>query len=286
MCGKRLHRARVRGFCRGVERAIGMFDEALHLCGTPVYVLHELVHNSAVTAGMRERGAIFVDCIDDVPSGSVLLLGAHGVGRQVEEIAADGRFRVVVNAVCPFVRRLHEVASSVLPEEDLVLFGKAGHSEAIGIVGHAGTLRCHIVSEVSDIDRLPPLVRPTYLVQTTMNREESERILECLRVRYPEIRHGGGVCSSSLEHQRALDELCSCCDGILVIGSSHSSNAMRLVEGAHRRGCAAWLVDEVSSIPSAAMEVEELGVIGGASVPVEVFDRICATFAERGYELI
>ena len=280
---RRLVLASVSGFCQGVEHALQLFDEALRRHGAPIHLLHELVHNRHVTEEMARRGAVFVSDLDEVPDGSVLLLGAHGVSRRIEEEAGRRRLRAVLNATCPFVARLHRLAASLRPDEDLVLYGQPGHPEAIGIIGHAGTERCHIISGPEDATRLGPLHRPMLLIQTTMSHESAERVVAAMRGTYPDLRCVTDVCHASRQRQAALEQLCREAAAIVVIGSPHSANANRLVEVARAHGRRAWLVENADSLPPDVWRETSLGLIGGASVPPDLLLRVRDALLAGGF---
>lgn len=280
---RRLVLASVSGFCQGVEHALQLFDEALRRHGAPIHLLHELVHNRHVTEDMARRGAVFVSDLDEVPDGSVLLLGAHGVPSSIEEASAHRPFRAVLDATCPFVARLHRLAASLRPDEDLVLYGQPGHPEAIGIIGHAGTARCHIISDPADATRLGPLHHPMLLIQTTMSHEAAERVVAAMCQTYPDLRCVTDVCHASRQRQAALEHLCREAAAIVVIGSPHSANANRLVEVARAHGRRAWLVEDADSLPPDVWHETSLGLIGGASVPPNLLRRVRDTLLDGGF---
>lgn len=283
---RKLFLADVAGFCQGVEHALALFQQARQQFGTPIYLLHELVHNRQVTHDMSRQGAVFVHSLDDVPPQAVLLLGAHGVSKAIEIQAQQMPLRALVNATCPFVSRLHRLAAQLAPEDDLILFGQPGHPEAIGILGHATTTHCHIITSPDDARRLPKtLRRPLLLVQTTMSHEETHQVIAILTSMFPDLRCPTDVCNASRQRQDALEQLCAQADAILVVGSAHSANANRLVNVARARGKRSWLIDSENDLPAALADESSLGLIGGASVPPELLHHVQERLVQLGFQL-
>lgn len=254
-----------RGFCAGVRGALEAFEEARREHGSPIYVLHELVHNRRVSGDMKKKGAVFVSSLAEVPAGSVVLFGAHGTGR-AEHLEAEKRGLRVIDACCPRVKRLHRAAAAIPAEDELIIFGNPDHPEVRGVAGHSGTERVFIVKSRSEIADLPPMHRPTLLCQTTRDHREIEEISALLREKYPGISVNSGVCDAVFRRQRAVEELAPQVDAVVIVGSPHSSNANRMRDVASRLGKAAFLVEGPEDLP----DLSGYGVIAlgaGASTP-------------------
>ena len=268
-----------RGFCAGVRGALEAFEKARQEHGSPIYVLHELVHNRRVSEDMRKKGAVFVSSLAEVPAGSVVLFGAHGTGR-AEHLEAEKRGLRVVDACCPRVKRLHRAASAIPPEDELVIFGNPDHPEVRGVAGHAGTGKVFIVNSGSEIAALPPMRRPVLLCQTTRDHREIEEISALLREKYPDIRINSGVCDAVFRRQRAVEELAPQADAVVIVGSPHSSNANRMRDVASRLGKAAFLVEGPDDLPDlGAYRVIALGA--GASTPDDAVREVCEALSGK-----
>lgn len=263
------------GFCGGVRHAMQSFERlrAETPPDKPVYVLHELVHNRIVTEQMASRGAIFIQKPEELPRGATCLIGAHGVGREAEQLLRNRAGRLV-DATCPIVKNIQQVAAGLAENEELVLAGLRGHPEVEGILGHAGTSRQFLVSSVDEVARLPELSNPVMLCQTTMHHEIVDRIFAALQKRFPSARRGGVICHASSERQAAVEALVSHIDLLLVIGSPHSSNANRLREIGERAGIPSYLVDGPEQLPADLAKFSRIGVAAGASTPDEQIQRV------------
>jgi 4-hydroxy-3-methylbut-2-enyl diphosphate reductase len=265
------------GFCGGVKRAMELFRQACRENeGRPVYVLHELVHNLRVTAGMKEQGARFTDSPEELPPGATVLIGAHGIAPGVE---AQLRKRAgkVIDATCPLVKQVQAAAAALTPEDELVFHGLAGHPEAEGILGRAGTEHRYVISCLEDVAALPELERPALLAQTTLNHRETDRVFAALQKRFPNARRLGAICSASFERQNAVEKLVPQIDALVVIGSDHSSNANRLREIGSASGIPSWLVDDTGKLPPEISSCHRIGLTAGASTPPEqIEDAISA----------
>ncbi|MCQ2378997.1 MAG: 4-hydroxy-3-methylbut-2-enyl diphosphate reductase [Victivallaceae bacterium] len=276
--------ARERGFCAGVRAALKCFDDTLQSTGAPLYVLHELVHNRAVTRDLTARGAVFVESVENVPENATLLFGAHGVPKSCI-LAAEKRNVRFVDATCPLVARLQRAAGAVSPERDLLLFGSENHPEMQGVKACAGTDKIHFISRIEEVDDLPgKLTRPVLLSQTTRNRREIDEIRALLKTRYPDLEDHAGVCNAVSLRQEAVREMAARCDVVLVAGSPHSSNALRLKEIAEECGARAFLLDDDAPLPEAELtEAGCVGVASGASTPESSVEKIIAGLHRFGY---
>jgi len=278
--------ANPRGFCAGVDRAIEIVELALERFGPPVYVRHEIVHNRHVVAGLRAKGAVFVEDPADVPEGALLVFSAHGVSPAVRR-AAEARALRVIDATCPLVTKVHVETLRMAKEGfDIVLVGHEGHVEVEGTMGHAAE-HIHLVQSVDDVEHLE--VRdPTRLgcvTQTTLSVDDTRDVLEALRRRFPAIvlPRKNDICYATQNRQNAVKELTRRADVVVVVGAPESSNSNRLVELAAKRGARAYLVQDAGDIDPSWLEGARcVGVTAGASAPevlVEAVTRRLATLA-------
>lgn len=289
--------ANPRGFCAGVDRAIAIVERALESYGAPIYVRHEVVHNRFVVDGLRARGAVFVENLDEVPDGAVLIFSAHGVPQGVRH-QAEMRGLRVFDATCPLVTKVHmEVARLGRLGKDVVLVGHAGHPEVEGTMGqwepgYAG--RIHLVESCADVERLL-LSQPenvAYVTQTTLSVDDTRAIVAALRARYPAIDgpRKDDICYATQNRQDAVRELASRVDLMLVVGSRSSSNSNRLRELAEKHGVPAFLIDGPESIDPVWLEGKlRVGLTAGASAPEQlvrdVIEHLRAVGAEAVHEL-
>lgn len=278
--------ANPRGFCAGVDRAIEIVNRALEVYGAPVYVRHEVVHNRTVVSQLRNKGAIFVDEIEEVPEGSLVIFSAHGVSKAVRRQAEEKHLKVF-DATCPLVTKVHlEVEKFSRQKRDTILIGHAGHPEVEGTMGqyesvHQGGI--HLVESVDDVARLEienPF-RVSYVTQTTLSVDDTARVIDALREKYPEIQgpRKDDICYATQNRQDAVKQLALECDLILVVGSANSSNSNRLRELAERIGVTAYLIDNVADFRDEWLEgVKAVGITSGASAPEglvqDVVDRL------------
>jgi 4-hydroxy-3-methylbut-2-en-1-yl diphosphate reductase len=281
---------RPRGFCAGVDRAIEIVDLALDLFPPPLYVRKEIVHNRAVVEGFRTRGVIFVDSLDEVPEGRVVIFSAHGVSPSVREDAQRRRLRVI-DATCPLVTKVHlEVRRFVKQGYEIFLIGHAGHDEVLGTTGEAPE-RIHLVGSVEEAQRLqlPRHDKLVYLTQTTLSVDETRDIVAALQARFPRLTGPpkDDICYATQNRQEAVKALVG--DGaqvVLVLGSESSSNSKRLCEVAEENGARAYLVDGVADIdPSWLAGVEHVGVTAGASAPEHLVQEVLAWLAAQGAQI-
>ena len=276
-----------RGYCAGVDRAVQTVERALELHGAPVYVRKEIVHNKHVVETLRDRGAVFVDELDDsIPEGAITVFSAHGVSPAVHA-DAERRQLQTIDATCPLVTKVHREALKFAGEGyTIVLIGHSGHEEVEGTMGEAPE---HIVLveteadvdalEVSDPDKI------AYVSQTTLSVDETRAIINRLRERFPKITgpRADDICYATTNRQAAVKQMAPLCDLVLVIGSRNSSNSNRLVEVARDQGTDAQLIDNEGQVPDEWLEGKRVvGITSGASAPEELVERLVAFFRDRG----
>ncbi len=285
--------ANPRGFCAGVERAIAIVERAIEKFGAPIYVRHEVVHNKYVCDDLRAKGAVFIDDLADVPSGSTLVFSAHGVSQAVREEAASRGLKIF-DATCPLVTKVHvEVGKMRKEGREIIMIGHKGHPEVEGTMGQSRQ-GMHLVETVADVDRLAvkDAARLAYVTQTTLSVDDAEKVVSTLRQRFPSIvgPKRDDICYATQNRQDAVRTLVDSCDLILVVGSSTSSNSNRLREVAESRGVPAYLVDRADQIQAEWLSgVRRTGLTAGASAPEllvqEVILRLTALGAEAVLEL-
>ncbi len=260
-----------RGFCAGVERAIEIVERALERFGPPVYVRREIVHNHHVVDDLRNRGAIFVDELAQVPAGSVAVFSAHGVSPAVRTDAARRGLRVI-DATCPLVAKVHQEALRFAQEEaEILMIGHEGHEEVEGTMGEAPE-RIRLVTSVADVERLeiPPDRPIAVLTQTTLSVDDTAAIMAAIRQRFPQAETPAkdDICYATQNRQSAVKALAARADLVLVIGSHNSSNSQRLREVAAAVGTRAYLIDDVQHLdPAWLLGVETVAITAGASAP-------------------
>jgi len=285
--GKVLLRVRPRGFCAGVVRAVDIVELALEAYGAPVYVHHEIVHNTYVVEQLRRRGAIFVESIEEVPHGAVLVFSAHGVPPAVRE-EAKSRSLKVIDATCPLVTKVHfEALKFAREDRTIILIGHKDHQEIIGTSGEAPD-RTIVVDSVEAVDKLE-VNNPeklAFLTQTTLSLYDTQEIVARLRQKFPKIvgPKSDDICYATQNRQEAVEQVAQDVDLILVVGSQNSSNSNRLVEVAKRRGVKAELIDSALDIDPAWLEgVKSVGLTAGASAPEVLVEQVSQRLAEHGY---
>src|SRR5438045_2995121 len=261
-----------RGFCAGVDRAIQIVELALERFGAPVYVRHEIVHNSFVVDRLRELGAVFVDELDEVPDDRPVVFSAHGVPKSVPA-AAQHRGLTYVDATCPLVSKVHRQAERLIEEGRHILFiGHAGHPEVIGTFGQAPEGSIALVETVENALGLsvPEGAKLAFLTQTTLSVDDTAAIVEALKVRFPEIRapRSEDICYATSNRQAAVKAIAGECDRLLVIGAPNSSNSLRLAEVAERLGVPSRLIERAADIDWEWLgQPATLGLTAGASAP-------------------
>jgi 4-hydroxy-3-methylbut-2-en-1-yl diphosphate reductase len=280
-----------RGYCAGVDRAVQTVEHALELHGPPVYVRKEIVHNKHVVASLRERGAVFVDELEDtIPEGAITVFSAHGVSPAVHEDAERRGLRTI-DATCPLVTKVHREAVKFAGEGyTVVLIGHAGHEEVEGTTGEAPEHIVLVQSE-EDVDALevPDPERVAYISQTTLSVDETRSIINRLRERFPGIvgPRTDDICYATTNRQAAVKQMASQCDLVLVIGSKNSSNSQRLVDVARDCGAEAHLIDSEAHVREGWLEsARVVGISSGASAPEDLVDRLVGFFRDRGTEQV
>jgi 4-hydroxy-3-methylbut-2-enyl diphosphate reductase len=265
--------ANPRGFCAGVNMAIESLERALEVYGSPLYVYHEIVHNRPVVERFRHRGVIFVDSIDEIPSGSTVLYSAHGVAPAIRTASVQRNLRAI-DATCPLVTKVHTEAVRFAREGyTIVLIGHEGHDEVVGTMGEAPR-NMVLVQDAEEAERvsLPEGVPLAYLTQTTLSVDDAERIISVLKRRFPRISgpNKDDICYATQNRQEAVKEIVPEADAVIVLGSQNSSNSRRLAELAQAHGKSAFLVDRIEEVPEGAlMGCETVLITAGASAPEE-----------------
>ncbi len=278
--------ANPRGFCAGVNMAIESLERALELFGTPVYVYHEIVHNRHVVERFKKRGVVFVDRIEDIPSGSVVLYSAHGVAPAIRTVAIERDLRAI-DATCPLVTKVHLEAIRFAREGyTILLIGHEGHDEVAGTIGEApGNIR--LVQDAHEVAalELPPHAKVAYLTQTTLSVDDAEVIIAALRERFPDIvgPKKDDICYATQNRQEAVKELVPGVDVVIVLGSRNSSNSLRLAEIAKSYGKPAHLIDGVSEMDAGWFAgARTVLVTAGASAPEDVVQQ-CVDYLQHHY---
>ena len=281
---------RPRGFCAGVERAIDIVNLALDVFPPPLYVRREIVHNRAVVDEFRARGVLFVDSLDEVPEGCVVVFSAHGVSPAVRAKAERRRLQVI-DATCPLVTKVHlEVRRFVKQGYEVLLIGHAGHDEVLGTMGEAPG-RIHLVGSVGEVEhlQLPDSAKLVYLTQTTLSIDETREVVAALQARFPHLigPPKDDICYATQNRQEAVKALVA--DGarvVLVLGSESSSNSKRLCEVAEEYGARAYLVDSVQEIEDGWIAgVDHVGVTAGASAPEHLVQEVLAWLEGKGAQV-
>ena len=286
--------ANPRGFCAGVDRAIDIVNRALEVFGAPVYVRHEVVHNKTVVDDLKSRGAIFVDELDEVPDDTIVIFSAHGVSRAVQNEAKRRKLKVF-DATCPLVTKVHmEVINFSREGRECILIGHAGHPEVEGTMGQFDTSRGGVMKLVEDendartVDIADPKTA-SFVTQTTLSMDDTARIIDILRQRFPDIRgpRKDDICYATQNRQDAVKRLAEDNDLVLVVGSPNSSNSNRLKELAERLGAQSYLIDGPEQIDSRWVdEASAIAVTAGASAPENVVQAVCDRLRELGADYI
>ncbi|GIT90199.1 4-hydroxy-3-methylbut-2-enyl diphosphate reductase [Jannaschia pagri] len=282
-----LYLASPRGFCAGVDRAIKIVEMALEKWGAPVYVRHEIVHNKFVVDGLRDKGAVFVEELDECPPDRPVIFSAHGVPKSVPA-AAEAREMTFVDATCPLVSKVHiEAARHHDNGLQMVMIGHAGHPETIGTMGQLPEGEVLLVETAEDVATLTPRdpERLAFITQTTLSVDDTAGVVAALQARFPAIvgPHKEDICYATTNRQEAVKAMAPKCDAILVVGAPNSSNSKRLVEVGAKAGCAyAQLVQRATDIDWRALEgIGSVGITAGASAPEVLIDEVVAAFGER-----
>ncbi|MEM1153023.1 MAG: 4-hydroxy-3-methylbut-2-enyl diphosphate reductase [Pseudomonadota bacterium] len=285
-----VHLANPRGFCAGVDRAIDIVNRALEVFGAPIYVRHEVVHNKFVVEDLRSRGARFVDELDEVPDGCIVIFSAHGVSQAVRK-EADRRELKVFDATCPLVTKVHiEVTRFSKEGRECVLIGHRGHPEVEGTMGQYDRSAGGDIYLVEDVDQVTHLQvqRPdklSYVTQTTLSMDDTSLVIDALRERFPDIKgpRKNDICYATQNRQDAVKQLAGDCDLMLVVGSPNSSNSNRLRELAERMDTEAYLIDGADDIDPRWLEGKtRIGVTAGASAPEVLVKEVLEGLRKHG----
>ncbi len=289
-----IHLANPRGFCAGVDRAIDIVSRALDIFGAPVYVRHEVVHNKFVVDNLRNRGAIFVEELDEIPDidsrnrPSIVIFSAHGVSQQIREEAKLKGFKVF-DATCPLVTKVHlEVTNFSQSGRECVLIGHAHHPEVEGTMGqydNSAGGNIYLVESVADVQALQVQnpERLSYVTQTTLSMDDTAKVIDALQEKFPSIQgpRKKDICYATQNRQDAVKQLALECELLLVVGSVNSSNSNRLKELAERLGCEAYLIDSAEDIePDWFIDKSRFGITAGASAPEVLVQEVVARLKE------
>jgi 4-hydroxy-3-methylbut-2-enyl diphosphate reductase len=282
--------ANPRGFCAGVDRAIEIVERALELFGAPIYVRHEVVHNKFVVESLRAKGAVFIEDLVEVPSGSTLIFSAHGVSPAVRQ-EAEARGLKVFDATCPLVTKVHlEVARMRRQGKEIIMIGHKGHPEVEGTMGQAAD-GMYLVEKPEDVAGLHvgDENNLAYVSQTTLSMDDASRIVAALKQRFPNISgpKKDDICYATQNRQDAVKTLAQLCDAVIVVGSPNSSNSNRLREVARNMGVDAWMVDNAGQIDPAWLSgKKKVGVTAGASAPEVLVKEVIARLEQLGAESV
>lgn len=291
MTQKTILLANPRGFCAGVDRAISIVERAIEEFGAPIYVRHEVVHNKFVVDNLREKGAVFIEDLADVPEGATLVYSAHGVSKAVQEEAAARGFQVF-DATCPLVTKVHkEVARLDAQGCQIIMIGHKGHPEVEGTMGQLTEGSMLLVETVADVANIEVRdeTKLAHVSQTTLSVDETRDIIEALQARFPHIRspHKEDICYATTNRQEAVKALAEQCDIVIVVGSPNSSNSNRLREVAALRGVDAYMVDNAGYLKREWFEGKNnVGVTAGASAPEVLVQEVIAAIRSWGHETI
>ncbi|EGF11802.1 TPA: 4-hydroxy-3-methylbut-2-enyl diphosphate reductase [Neisseria bacilliformis] len=291
MSGKTIMLANPRGFCAGVDRAISIVERALEEFGAPIYVRHEVVHNKFVVDNLREKGAVFIEDLADVPPGATLIYSAHGVSKAVQDEAAARGFRVF-DATCPLVTKVHkEVARLDTQGYQIIMIGHAGHPEVEGTMGQLPEGSILLVQTVEDVAALEVADpdRLSHVSQTTLSVDETRDIIAALKARFPNIKSPpkDDICYATTNRQEAVKQLAAECDIVIVVGSPNSSNSNRLREVAAQRGVDAYMVDNASHLRREWFAGKrQVGVTAGASAPEVLVQEVLDTLKAWGHDTL
>jgi 4-hydroxy-3-methylbut-2-en-1-yl diphosphate reductase len=282
--------ANPRGFCAGVERAIETVERALELYGAPIYVRHEIVHNKYVVDDLRAKGAVFVEELDEIPTGATVIFSAHGVSKHVRA-DAERRGLKVFDATCPLVTKVHvEVMRMLRAGHEVVMIGHRGHPETEGTMGQT-TRGMHLVETVDDVAGLKVLSpeKLAYVTQTTLSIDDAKAIVAALKARFPAIRgpKKDDICYATQNRQDAVKFMAPQCEVVIVVGSPNSSNSNRLREVAEHMGAQAYMVDRAADLrPEWIAGKRRVGVTAGASAPQVLVDELIARLKSLGAQSV
>jgi 4-hydroxy-3-methylbut-2-en-1-yl diphosphate reductase len=285
--GKKIILLRPRGFCAGVVRAIDVVKIALNMYGAPIYVRKEIVHNRHVVEELRALGAIFVEELDEVPSGGRVIFSAHGVSPEVRTQARQRNLKVI-DATCPLVTKVHlEAVKFARNGFTIVLIGHKDHDEVIGTLGEAPESTA-LVSTVEDVDRLEVAdpERVSFITQTTLSLDETRDIVQRLKEKFPKIQGPAAqdICYATENRQVAVKAVVPLCEVLLVVGSQNSSNSRRLVEVCEKMGVPAYLVDDLTEVQQQWLDnIQTVALTAGASAPENLVQQLVEFLQQRGF---
>ncbi|MBH44838.1 MAG: 4-hydroxy-3-methylbut-2-enyl diphosphate reductase [Gammaproteobacteria bacterium] len=280
--------ANPRGFCAGVERAVDIVNRALTLFDEPIYVKHEVVHNKYVIQDMKKRGVTFIEDIDDVPKGSILIFSAHGVSIDIKNKAEEKKLKIF-DATCPLVTKVHmEVHKYASENRDVILIGHKGHPEIEGTMGqyisHTGTI--YLVENENQIDNITTKNKKiAYVTQTTLSVDDTKKIINKIKKRFPKIigPSKDDICYATQNRQDAVKEILKSCDCLIVVGSKNSSNSRRLTELAEKRNIPTYLVDNKYDLEiNKIKRMNTIGITAGASAPEILINEILQYLEDFG----
>ncbi len=281
-----IYLAKTQGFCAGVSFAIDIVDQALEKYGSPLYVYHEIVHNTYVVDGFRKKGVIFVDDINDVPLGERVIFSAHGVPPNVIETAKARKLQFV-DATCPLVTKVHNEAVKFSKEGlQTVLIGHRGHQELIGTSGYVNPELLHIVEDEKDIEnlRITPDANVAYITQTTLSVDDTTSMIQSLKEKFSNLAGPArsDLCYATQNRQDAVKELAKLCHVIIICGSPNSSNSNRLRETGEKSGTPSYIIDDADELDWSILEgKKKVGISSGASVPRVIVDELVARIQAR-----
>ena len=285
--------ANPRGFCAGVDRAIAIVNRALEVFGRPIYVRHEVVHNKFVVDDLRQRGAVFIDELHQVPNDAIVIFSAHGVSKAVQDEASQRGLKVF-DATCPLVTKVHmEVTRYARTGVEAILIGHAGHPEVEGTMGQYDLAfggRIYLVENEHDVEKLQ-VSKPNqlaFVTQTTLSVDDTARVIDALRAKFPAIQgpRKDDICYATQNRQDAVKTLAQQCDIVLVVGSPNSSNSNRLRELAERMGAKAYLIDNAQELQQEWFsDVHHIGLTAGASAPEVLIQQVVARLREWGGQI-
>jgi len=281
-----IYLAKTQGFCAGVSFAIDIVDQALEKYGPPLYVYHEIVHNTYVVNEFRAKGVIFVEDVNEVPSGSRIIFSAHGVPPSVVEDAHKRQLRFV-DATCPLVTKVHNEASKFSSKQyETVLIGHRGHQELKGTAGYVDPKYLHIVEDEAEIDNLNigPEAPIAVVTQTTLSVDDTTQMINKLKEKFPQLKAPprSDLCYATQNRQDAVKDLASICDVIIICGSPNSSNSNRLRETGQKAGCESYIIDDANELDFQVLEGKrKVGISSGASVPRVIIDELIRRIQEH-----
>ena len=274
-----IYLAKTQGFCAGVSFAIEIVDQALEKYGPPLYVFHEIVHNTFVVEDFKKKGVIFVEKISEIPIGSRVIFSAHGVPPSVIAEAKENKLKYV-DATCPLVTKVHNEAVKFSKQNyETILIGHRGHQELIGTAGYVDPKFLHIVEDENEIKKLDIKTdkKVAYITQTTLSVDDTTNMIEKLKSQFPNLNAPprSDLCYATQNRQDAVKELAKFCDVIIICGSPNSSNSNRLLETGEKAGCSSYIIDSANEIDLKILDgKKKVGISSGASVPTIIVDEL------------